>query len=289
MSNYLNNLAARALRHQEAVRPRLASLFEPPSGAQVPLPAGPPEVETISYEQIPDAASTIRSTALPAIEPRSHPRQTLDEEAARATVSLSSRPDALIGEVGREIHEVTPVLPVTRRDRESTVEPPAPFIASGKKDDAPPPRHVRTETPMRVEVVRRENRTADARVVSARVDEAAANAVEKVRDLEGRVASLEAPSASNRRHPEATTVPATVSRATRQPATESLTPLIVSPAAASGFERSNDPPHVTVTIGRVDVRAVFSAPAQAPPRPTPRPGPAMTLAEYLKRHERGQR
>jgi hypothetical protein len=289
MSNYLNNLAARALRHQDVVRPRVASLFEPPSRAQLPLPAGPPEVETISYDQIPDAASTIRSTALPAIEPRSHRRQTLDEEAARPTVSPSPRPDALVGEVGREIHELRPVLPATSRARESTVGTPGPFIASGKKDDAPPPRRVRTETPVRVEVVRPENRTADATVVSARTDEAAASAVEKVRDLEGRVASLEAPRVSDRRHPEATTVPATVGRATRQPATEPLTPLIVSPAAASGFERSNEPPHVTVTIGRVDVRALFPAPAQAPSRPTPHPGPVMTLAEYLKQRERRQR
>lgn len=289
MSNFLENIATRVFQHHQPICPRVASLFEPPSSTQLPLPAGPPEVETFSYEQIPDAASTVRSTALPAIEPRSHRRQTLDGEAARPTVSLSSRSDALVGEVGPEIHEVTPVLPVTRRARESTVEPPAPFIASGKKDDTPPPRRVRTETPMRVELVRRENRTADATVVSVRTDEAAASAVEKVRDLAGRVASLEASSASDRRHPEATTVPATVGRATRQPATESLTPLIVSPAAASGFERSNDPPHVTVTIGRVDVRAVFSAPAQAPPRPAPRPGPAMTLAEYLKQRERGQR
>ena len=45
-------------------------------------------------------------------------------------------------------------------------------------------------------------------------------------------------------------------------------------------------PHVQVTIGRVEVRAVYSPPpAPAPSRP--RPGPAMALEDYLKQREGG--
>jgi hypothetical protein len=45
-------------------------------------------------------------------------------------------------------------------------------------------------------------------------------------------------------------------------------------------------PQVTVTIGRVEVRAVFSPPA--PEQPKPRPAPAMSLEEYLKQRDGGK-
>jgi hypothetical protein len=47
------------------------------------------------------------------------------------------------------------------------------------------------------------------------------------------------------------------------------------------------PPTVRVTIGRVEVRAVFPAPE--PSRPAPSPPPRLTLAEYLKQRREGAR
>jgi hypothetical protein len=77
---------------------------------------------------------------------------------------------------------------------------------------------------------------------------------------------------------------------TARPAPPPLTPAVAPrPDPARGFERRGEPPRVTVTIGRVDVRAIFPAPAEAPRAPAPRPGPATTLADYLKQRERGQR
>ena len=80
--------------------------------------------------------------------------------------------------------------------------------------------------------------------------------------------------------------PVSIVRAARRSATPPSAPPV---APAHGSERTDEPPHVTVTIGRVDVRAVFPAPVAAPRAPAPRPGPKTTLTEYLKQRERGQR
>ena len=115
-------------------------------------------------------------------------------------------------------------------------------------------------------------------------------ATEKVRGLEGRVASLESSRVDERRRHEASgPAPGAVVHATRQPAAQPLTTPVAQPARARGFERRDEPPHVTVTIGRVDVRAVFPLQAETPRTPAPRPGPTTTLAEYLKQRERGRR
>jgi hypothetical protein len=68
----------------------------------------------------------------------------------------------------------------------------------------------------------------------------------------------------------------------------SFTPAAAPPRAPERRPaRSDEPPHVHVTIGRVDVRAVF-APAEPTHAPAPRPRPT-TLAEYLKQREGGRR
>jgi hypothetical protein len=63
-----------------------------------------------------------------------------------------------------------------------------------------------------------------------------------------------------------------------------------SQATAPANESTTSTPTIKVTIGRIEVRAVPSAPAPASPRPRPaRPGPAISLNDYLNQYNGRQR
>jgi len=289
MSDFLNNLAVRALRRQEPVRPRLASHFEPLNGAPAPLPAGPPDVETTSFEQTPDASSTIRQDAPPPAPP--HERNAPARElAAQPPVPASTRAGAIEGEAGRASSEPMFAAPAAPRGRESAAENRTHHSPADRAVGPPTPPRAPTETPRRIEVVRHEHRAAGAPEAEARVTEASAGTEARVRELEARVATLEAARAREKERRESLkpAPAAAVTPAARGAATPH-TPAAAAPTAARGLESSDEPPHVTVTIGRVDVRAVFPAAAEAPRRaPAPRPAPT-TLAQYLEKRERGRR
>lgn len=283
MSDFLNNLAARALRRQEPVRPRLASRFEPPGGGPAPLPFGPADVETTVFEPTPAALSTIRPDAAP-FTPHAHP--TPHETTAQTPPLAAARSDAFADDERGARKEFRPAPLAPPRVHETTAEGQAPFTPAARGSDAPPPTRTPAETLQPVEVVRQEQRPARAPETEARGSEASEGALERVRELEARVAALEASRANERarRDTRAVSVPAT----TR---TESM-PFTPAAAATHAPERrparNDEPPHVNVTIGRVDVRAVFAPaePTRAPSSPRPRP---TTLAEYLKQREGGRR
>jgi hypothetical protein len=78
------------------------------------------------------------------------------------------------------------------------------------------------------------------------------------------------------------------SPATGPPASEivpAVSPLAAPPTSRTPAEQLPIP-RVQVSIGRVEVRAVF-APAPVAPLLRPRPGPAMSLDEYLKQRDGG--
>lgn len=277
MSEYLNNLAARALRRQDSVRPRLASLYEPPNGALASLPAGPSDVETTSFGHAADAPSTIRT---PAPHLDSHPPA--HETAAPPLAHGSPRADAFEGETGREGREFGPSAPDAPRARASAGESQPHFTPVEREVEAPPPRRPRAETPRRAETVRHETRVAEAADASGRATDASAGVEDRVQELEGRVASLEALRADAKGREALRAAPGALVPVTARP----YTPAVAPPRAV---EPMDEPPRVIVTIGRVDVRAIFPAPAPAPRAPAPRPGPTTTLAEYLKQRERGPR
>ena len=285
MSDFLHNLAARALRRQEPVRPRLASRFEPPGGGPAALPGDPPDFETTVVEPAPDAPSTIRPDA-PPVAPHAH--TTPREPAAQAPPPAAPRRDDSAGEEARARVEFKPSPPAPPRARETAGKGPTPLSPSESGADAPqPPARTPSETIRPVEVVRQEQRPARAPETDARVSEASAGAWERVRELEGRVAALEASREREKgRRESLKPVTAAVTLAPR-PAPPH-TPAAAH-ASGRGPESVDEPPHVTVTIGRVDVRAVFPAAAEAPrPAAAPRRA-ATTLAQYLEKRERGRR
>jgi hypothetical protein len=73
-------------------------------------------------------------------------------------------------------------------------------------------------------------------------------------------------------------------------AQSSPTPSTATRRAFAETMRTNDaPPAINVTIGRIDVRAVFSQPSPPPrARRSERPA-AMSLGEYLKQRNEGHR
>ena len=284
MSDFLNNLAARALRRQEPVRPRLASRFEPPGGGPAPLHSGPADVETTVFEPMPAAPSTIRPDAAP-FTPHAH--TTTHEPAAQAPPPVAPRRDDSAGEEARARVEFKPPQPAPPRVRENVEKGRTPLTPAER--DAPPPTRTPAETLQPVEVVRQEQRPARAPETDARGSEASEGALERVRELEGRVAALEASRADERARRDARSD----ARAASVPATTRPESMPFTPAAAATRAperrpaRGDEPPHVNVTIGRVDVRAVF-APAEPARAPAPRHRPT-TLAEYLKQREGGRR
>jgi hypothetical protein len=288
MSNYLNHLAARALRRQEPVRPRLPSLFEPPAGAHVPLPAEAAEAEAVSFELRAEAPSTIQTPAL-RFAPPPDPRPPSPDVAAQTPAPSALRPAPLPSEAGREQHESGPAAHAWTREREAGGESPTPRAAAQGAEAAAPPRRTRAEAPAPVEVVRRVERGADEAGASSRAEKMMGGAGESARELARRVAALEATRADEqgRRDSHGAERDAFMHPAPPAAAAPPASPRGAAPPPARGFERRDEPPHVHVTIGRVDVRAVFPAPAAPPAAPAPRPAP-QTLAEYLKRRERGR-
>jgi hypothetical protein len=86
-------------------------------------------------------------------------------------------------------------------------------------------------------------------------------------------------------HDPAATDPQVTPIETRPPAPPS--PVDDRGAPTPGREAPAAPaPHVTVSIGYVEVRAPARPAAPPPPRPAPRPQPRLSLQEYLRRESR---
>jgi hypothetical protein len=73
-----------------------------------------------------------------------------------------------------------------------------------------------------------------------------------------------------------------------QPGSPTVVPALPAPAPPAAPREEQQPPRpaINVTIGRVEVRAVFAPPPQ--PAPRPQPAPAMSLEEYLKQRDGGR-
>jgi hypothetical protein len=75
------------------------------------------------------------------------------------------------------------------------------------------------------------------------------------------------------------------------PRTFSIAPVSVERTHArrnGNFQAGELPPAVKVSIGRVEVRALFSSPVSAPPQSAKRP-PTLSLEDYLKSRNGGER
>lgn len=286
MSDYLNNLTARALQRQEAVRPRLASLFEPQATTTGgPLAGRPTDLNSIAGQD-PSAASTVMPPVRTEAALSSDSRAPSDGSAAPrkitwrgAELSTDAAGDVRREGEGSQAGEPSEGASAARRPAPRPEPPGAEgeFSTQAARTVTPPPSKDD-------EVRARRSASADERGAVEGDGETASR--EEVRSLAERVASL----AASRGGEGVGREPSEAARAGVRPAPQPLTPRLPAPPAplANLAARAAEPPRVTVTIGRVDVRAVMSQ------TPEPRPAaaaqaPKPSLAEYLKRRERGRR
>lgn len=285
MGNFLDNLVARTLHLREPVRPRLASLFEPATLAGAPALSFAPEQEQPASVSPLAAPSTViapaptadaarfEADARPGVEP------TARASSTPRTVDSAGEPGDARQEV--RVFKAAPTLEEAAPGQKSTPRSEPRDAAAEARAE----RRERAEPLPRAEVLRHES--AAPAGTRGRVDETS-GAEEAVRSLRERVAALESSMSEDRRRQE-TVVPAPSVGASATPrAADTFAPRVERAAPARAFERKAETPHINVTIGRVDVRAVQQQVPVAPQR-APRREQTSTLEEYLRKREGGRR
>jgi hypothetical protein len=290
MTGYLTRLAARSLPGGAAVRPRVATVFEPAGLADA---AGSEEAEEHDADQARESrpAGPGRARSGAAVEAGSAPipRQGPPLGSPAAAGAAVSPPTASQEARGSA---TAPPAARTTKGRASPVAARASATGgrTGEADDQPPeaanrrvePAPAKTPGPLREGAPS----AADGRVAPAPGPPA-----ESVGGpLPWSRPSLEADALDVPGSPPGSAASPAPDRPAADPGLPSLVAAPTRRARRAASTASGDPsppqPTVHVTIGRVEVRAVA---APAPARPAERERrPALTLAEYLQRREAGR-
>ncbi len=257
MSDYLQNLVSRSLDPSRAVRPRLSSLFEPPVAGGLFAAAFPSDTLGGAVEPSPSAPATdVRSaaTATPSHAPHA------DVSPTRPTQPPTS---ATRSEAPRQISSDAQAASLSSKHIAERAAP----SEEGKHHHAVRPDAASLErTDMRDGMKRDDTTRRDADSEAARAE------LKK----EMRPDSREAVRLGDAFEPRL--VPVTT-RAVQAPQSSDASPTPASDAA----------PTIRVTIGRIDVRAVFSDSQQQQRSRPARPTPALTLEDYLRQRKGGAR
>ena len=284
MSDYLGNLAARSLEPAQAVRPRLASRFEPVPSATSPFQAEPATLFETAVEETAVAPAPTRGPR-PVVAPRERmaPPEPVEEEPSAPPRRRRTRRAPVV-------EEAEPVPERSRPEPASAaVAAPVPVaVAPLQKrfagrgvlpSEASPPGPLSTG-------VERGNDTQAKELVVPVV-----RAV--VRDESDRPI---APDRSPLSTPVERGTGGEASRASRpkdrqpaqrEPASTVLQPKITVIERTPPPHREAPAPTIQVTIGRIEVRATPAA--KAPARERPAAQPALSLEEYLRQRYKGGR
>jgi hypothetical protein len=250
MSDFLSQLAERALARPPLVRPRLQSIYEPPVASVLPnpleehveLPAVPPRVIEFAHER------TLQSR---------------DEKAGAKQASEESDRKSDESESAGKI---------------KTAEPKTPQHRTARKDDrqlerVPAARARQPATP-----------SEDAKAPSAESDLEIQTPARQKESVQPQTFSHESKSRVEKQpvHP----IAVTVRPAQRSRDEQAVPTLPLTPAPREGPPRASAPA-VHVTIGRVEVRAIM--PGVAAPEPAPSSTPRLSLEDYLKQRNGGAR
>ena len=312
MNDFLGRLAERSLARAPAVRPRLASPFEPMAAAEPPV-RGPGVSDSgapSSFHKMSDPAGTQVGPEPTSLSVGAEPMLATSVPAQTAATARAQRADgtALTADA-RAVPQHRPVLPQASeghgRDADIPVrqqrpvspptsevhEPPRPQAATPVRDDAPsasvpagPAPTVRAQPAREVSPLAEAHDVPQVRPVSRRTGEPHSlprpEAAAAMRD--------DSPPAGQ---PEPGAVSRTAgSRVIRPqvslsgPATSAVNAGPQNAAAAGPL--ASTPPDVHITIGRVEIRAVTTPP---PSRATSKPAPRLSLDDYLKQTAGGKR
>ena len=267
MSDFLTRLAARAVGVAPVVQPRLPSLFESGGQAQRPVEVDV-QRETATIDQNNRAATSESKQAGIIGQPPVH------------TIPFGETGPISKTEMDRPPQSVITTMPLAK----PAVEPAQPFTVSSErrqssrptielKDKAAPPHiveHVR-ETTSEPTVVEREQESEWPLIKP------------KVRQLvSDRLSEFSTPQAGDQESAQSTAevspVPVPIAAPVQPPQIRPAELLIREPTVIS-----EAPAPINVTIGRVDVRAVFPAAAQSPRVIKDARSQTSSLDEYLKK------
>lgn len=315
MNNFLQLLVDRSLGAEtQQIRPRLPGLFEPITGAEPGLVELLPEQETKEEprpRRLTPPVEAVRETAPPAATPL---QPTLRAEEHPVALPLAPKPEPQISDRqaieppgAGQLKERAPAAQPAERD-----EPPQPegWIESRPAPERPPdreptPRHVPKPELLRPApdrtVIRpqpEESRSALPNLPRDPKPEllrpAPDRAVVRPQSEESRSALLHLPP-DHERHRVAPIEPVMRLRRDEPEIARDggdIIPAAEPPASAPSTQSNRAPveqppiPRVQVSIGRVEVRAVFAPPPVTPPA-RPQPGPSMSLDDYLKQRDGG--
>ena len=263
MSDFLTNLAARSFSAESAIRPRVASLFEPVSNGggwfREGSPAEPIETQVVREVEVESKGERTMSRAAPALR--------ADTELRETRHSAQTNP-------------VSPVMPVAPVNSEQRTAP-----SAGEKADREDTEVVAKVQSRRMQRSREEDRNdepamrSDSGSVPKRVAARAPAAFETPAEFPGKD------------HRALVLPPKGVADLTTQMKNTALARNDGSSArdrgkaaTASDILKTEHEPSVHVTIGRIEVRAISESKQASRPRPS---SPVMSLEEYL--HRRTQR
>lgn len=264
MSDYLNNMVARALNSASLIQPRLPSLFEPPSLAAEWLPSAlPPKTETADDE------SSTRGTSFDA-SPRTQP-SVRKFPGDTSPPPLMPTPDSWRRQPERSDAGPAAERPLEPQQAEHGATIPLPPQTVGRRHAATSPTGGETvpqsspETPV---------------------------SIPSIAALKARMVLPKGGGERGGEPAESTSTPATQSAAPARVAAPPPEKILIKPATRAVNEPmivQEQPPKIRITIGRVEVRAIM--PPQSPsssPRPV-RPQARLSLDDYLKQREESQR
>lgn len=321
MSDFLTNLAARALHATPVVQPRMASRFEAPhAGQQFVSDETPFSESEKSHESV---VPTSPPTSIAHSEPHDNARARRNDSDASPLRPVPLRPVPPEQPVANALqHTLTsretcaeinspinsPINSLPKLEQPVAKELPRGLSTRELQIASVSPVEVKTASPIVVKPVIERPVTVDH---TARSDASARELLNSPIPVQSNVSHDDAENASERRSSRDTFVmepvkpgPTAVSQNRSETpshqaarimksgplvAIPRLTPLPISaPTPSQNLDSTAAAPTIRVTIGRVEVRAILP-PAPAPPRANPaRANSVLSLDEYLKQRTEGR-
>lgn len=283
VNNYLSNIAARALNQAPAVRPRLRGRFDPGPPAKEPivdrLTLAPPE-STASERPVENSLAatfenqqryeSIDANRTPDDENEPHTRSFAHRDEKNTALSN----DTLVGPPPTPVVQATIATPTVPATQPISGDPLTPIASSVERDAS-------------------QARTEQRSLLEPRPDQATRSDPPEIKTIIVREERI-IESSKQVREPGSPPPPAMPpSNQPRRGGTKPP-PVVVQTSIAPRVEKGLDfslsrpspqpQPTVSVTIGRIEVRAIGSSQSPAKPRATP---PVMNLDDYLRRRNQG--
>ena len=273
MSDFLNNLVARTLNLAPVVQPRLTSLFEPVG----PVAATAPSEESVEVEGTSETVARVD--------------QRVPLEAQLMPHRDHSREDVRHVTVEHERVQSREVLQPRIEQFQNTLLVPPPQNFTHEIEHLPTSEPLSRPTPRlnTEQVSQRSELDKTTQVPIAAESESWRQLQPRVRSLiESRLSAVQ-PAPVNDRVLSPTPATTPQPNVSRSIVRNEVAPVASTSRAEPSFGFQPEPTEtINVTIGRVDVRAVFSPQATAPPA-RPRTSNVNSLDDYLKQRSEGRR